>query len=101
MSGLPSDLAAPGASALPRWPPGRSWSRRGVAVPHGWGHQRAKGLTVAGRTQGVNVNLLAADGPERLDPVSGMAHLTGFPVRVRPAAGPKDESDWSGMPVGE
>lgn len=69
-----------------------------VAVPHGWGHQRATGLTVAGRTRGVNVNLLAADGPERLDPVSGMAHLTGFPVRVRPAAGPKDETDWSGVP---
>lgn len=72
-----------------------------VAVPHGWGHQRATGLTVAGRTQGVNVNLLAADGPERLDPVSGMAHLTGFPVRLRPAAGPKDETDWSGVPLNE
>lgn len=69
-----------------------------VAVPHGWGHQRATGLSVAGRTSGVNVNLLAADGPARLDPVSGMAHLTGFPVRVRPAAGPKDETDWSGVP---
>jgi anaerobic selenocysteine-containing dehydrogenase len=72
-----------------------------VAVPHGWGHQRATGLTVAGRTQGVNVNLLAADGPERLDPVSGMAHLTGLPVRVRPAAGPKDETDWSGVAISE
>ncbi len=70
-----------------------------VAVPHGWGHQRAKGLSVAGRTSGVNVNLLAADGPTRLDPVSGMAHLTGIPVRVRPAQGPKDETDWSGLPA--
>jgi hypothetical protein len=26
----------------------------------------------------VNVNLLAADGPDRLERVSGMAHLTGF-----------------------
>jgi anaerobic selenocysteine-containing dehydrogenase len=72
-----------------------------VAVPHGWGHQRATGLSVAGRTRGVNVNLLAADGPERLDPVSGMARLTGLPVRVRPAAGPKDETDWSGVPLDE
>jgi anaerobic selenocysteine-containing dehydrogenase len=72
-----------------------------VAVPHGWGHQRATGLSVAGRTQGVNVNLLAADGPERLDPVSGMARLTGLPVQVRPAAGPKDETDWSGVPLDE
>lgn len=72
-----------------------------VAVPHGWGHQRAKGLSVAGRTQGVNVNLLSGDGPQRLDPVSGMARLTGIGVRVRPAAGPRDESDWSGVPVAE
>lgn len=72
-----------------------------VAVPHGWGHQRATGLSVAARTRGVNVNLLAADGPERLDPVSGMARLTGLPVRVRPAAGPKDETDWSGVPLDE
>jgi len=72
-----------------------------VAVPHGWGHQRAPGLRVAGQTRGVNVNLLAADGPQQLDPVSGMAHLTGIAVRVSAAAGPKDESDWSGVPAGE
>lgn len=72
-----------------------------VAVPHGWGHQRAKGLSVAARTQGVNVNLLAADGPQRLDPVSGMATLTGLRVQLRPAAGPKDERDWSGLPPAE
>jgi anaerobic selenocysteine-containing dehydrogenase len=72
-----------------------------VAVPHGWGHQRAQGLSVAARTRGVNVNLLAADGPEQLDPVSGMARLTGLPVRLSPAAGPKDETDWSGVPVEE
>ena len=36
-----------------------------VALPHGWGHQMAKGLSVASKTRGVNVNLLAADGPER------------------------------------
>ncbi|MEM9455460.1 MAG: molybdopterin-dependent oxidoreductase [Myxococcota bacterium] len=69
-----------------------------VAVPHGWGHQRARGLSVASRTRGVNVNLLAADGPQRLDPISGMARLTGLPVEVIPAVGPKDESDWSGVP---
>lgn len=70
-----------------------------VAVPHGWGHQRATGLSVASRTRGVNVNLLAADGPQRLDPVSGMARLTGIPVQVAPAAAPRDESDWSGVPT--
>ncbi|MCH9688361.1 MAG: hypothetical protein K0V04_43420, partial [Deltaproteobacteria bacterium] len=70
-----------------------------VAVPHGWGHQRAKGLSVASETRGVNVNLLAADGPQRLDPVSGMARLTGLRVTVKPAKGPQDQSDWSGLPA--
>ncbi len=68
-----------------------------VALPHGWGHQHAKGLSVASKTSGVNVNLLAADGPDALERVSGMAHLTGFVVDVRPAAGPPDPDDWSGI----
>jgi anaerobic selenocysteine-containing dehydrogenase len=68
-----------------------------VALPHGWGHQHAKGLSVASRTSGVNVNILAADGPTRIEPVSGMAHLTGFVVDVEPARGPRDAGDWSGM----
>jgi len=46
-----------------------------VALPHGWGHQHARGLSVASRTRGVNVNLLAADGPDRIERISGMAHL--------------------------
>ena len=68
-----------------------------VALPHGWGHQHAKGLSVAGKTTGVNVNILAADGPDKLERVSGMAHLTGIPVEVRPAAGPLAGHDWSGI----
>jgi len=71
-----------------------------VAMPHGWGHQHATGLTVAGRTSGVNVNLLAADGPDDIEKVSGMANLTGFPVEVTPAAGPRDEDSWSGIAQG-
>lgn len=70
-----------------------------VALPHGWGHQAARGLSVAKRTTGVNVNLLAADGPEALEPVSGMAHLTGIVVDVSAAAGPLAEDDWSGIPA--
>lgn len=69
-----------------------------VALPHGWGHQHASGLSVASKTRGVNVNLLAADGPDRIERVSGMAHLTGFDVDVKPAAGPQDPSSWSGLP---
>jgi len=69
-----------------------------VALPHGWGHQHATGLSVASKTRGVNVNLLAADGPDRIERVSGMAHLTGFDVDVKPAAGPQDPTSWSGLP---
>jgi formate dehydrogenase len=45
----------------------------------------------------VNVNLLAADGPSAADPLSGMAHLTGIPVEVTPAAGERDPRSWSGL----
>lgn len=69
-----------------------------VAVPHGWGHQHAKGLGVAGKLAGANVNLLAADGPDSVETVSGMAHLTGIPVIVQPASGPLDPGSWSGIP---
>ena len=71
-----------------------------VALPHGWGHQHATGLSVASRTSGVNVNLLAADGPDEIERVSGMAHLTGIPVEVSPAAGPHAEDSWSGIAQG-
>ncbi|MDZ7607674.1 MAG: molybdopterin-dependent oxidoreductase [Cyclobacteriaceae bacterium] len=67
-----------------------------VALPHGWGHQAAKGLSVASKTRGVNVNILAASGPENLEPLSGMAHLTGIPVEVTKARAQKAET-WSGM----
>ncbi|MCB9659123.1 MAG: molybdopterin-dependent oxidoreductase [Sandaracinaceae bacterium] len=68
------------------------------ALPHGWGHQHAKGMSVASRTRGVNVNVLAADGADQLERVSGMAHLTGFVVEVTKAAGPQDVESWSGLP---
>jgi formate dehydrogenase len=68
-----------------------------VALPHGWGHQHATGLGVASRAGGVNVNLLAADGPTNLEPLSGMAHLTAIPVEVRPAAGSLARDSWSGI----
>ncbi|MEO1338866.1 MAG: molybdopterin dinucleotide binding domain-containing protein, partial [Myxococcota bacterium] len=71
--------------------------RGAVALPHGWGHQAAKGLSVASRTQGVNVNVLAADGPQALDPISGMARLTGIIVDVEAARGPREPGHWTGM----
>jgi len=68
-----------------------------VALPHGWGHQHAQGLTVARRTRGVNANLLAPDGPDSLEQESGMTRLTALPVEITPAAGPQDPTDWSGI----
>lgn len=67
-----------------------------VALPHGWGHQHAKGLSVASKTNGVNVNILAADGPDNLEPISGMAHLTGIPVKVEKSK-KEQASTWSGL----
>ena len=66
-----------------------------VALPHGWGHQHAKGLTVASKTKGVNVNILAADGAENLEPISGMVQLTGIPVKVKKSLNPQMNT-WSG-----
>lgn len=51
-----------------------------VSLPHGWGHALASGLRVANRTTGANYNELSADGPDALEPLSGMAQLTGFAV---------------------
>lgn len=68
-----------------------------VAIPHGWGHQHAKGMRIASKLSGANVNLLAADGPDAVESVSGMAHLTGIPVRIEPAKGPIDVGSWTGI----
>ena len=67
-----------------------------VAVPHGWGHQHARGLSVASRLSGANVNILASDGPENIEPLSGMAHLSGIEVEICPAEGPVNSESWSG-----
>ena len=56
-----------------------------VALPHGWGHQAADGLSVARKTTGANASLLAADGPDALEYFSGMAKLNGIWVEVVPA----------------
>lgn len=53
-----------------------------VALPHGWGHQSAAGLSIASRTTGANANILASDGPDSIEPLSGMAQFTGIPVSV-------------------
>ncbi len=72
-----------------------------VALPHGWGHQHARGMKHASGLGGVNVNLLAADGPDKIERESGMANLTGFNVDVVPARGALCSTDWSGISVEE
>lgn len=51
-----------------------------VALPHGWGHRG--GWQVANALGGVNSNQLASSAPEDLEPLAGMAFLTGIPIRV-------------------
>lgn len=53
-----------------------------IAVPHGWGHNGSGGWSVANRAGGANVNQLTSSAPEDVEPLSGMAWLTGVPVRV-------------------
>ena len=57
-----------------------------VSVPHGWGHQNAKGLSVAQETNGANVNIIIPDGSGSIEPISGMAHMNGVRVDVTPCA---------------
>jgi anaerobic selenocysteine-containing dehydrogenase len=55
-----------------------------VAIPQCWGHGRARGLAHAARHPGVNSNRLAGDGPDHIESLSGMSHLSGIPIDVRP-----------------
>jgi hypothetical protein len=56
-----------------------------VAIPHGWGHQRATGLSTAQHTTGVNVNVIMPDGAASIEPISGMSHMNGVIVDISPA----------------
>lgn len=53
-----------------------------VALSHGWGHQQMDRLSVASKTSGSNVNVLARDGLDSLEPISGMSQLNGILVEV-------------------
>ncbi|MEZ0342740.1 molybdopterin-dependent oxidoreductase [Mycobacterium sp. pV006] len=55
-----------------------------LALPHGWGHKGTGGWQVANAAGGVNVNQLTSSDPADVEPLSGMAWLTGVPVRVTP-----------------
>ncbi|OZE90746.1 formate dehydrogenase [Rhodococcus sp. 14-2686-1-2] len=53
-----------------------------VAMTHGWGQQTARGLGVARRNPGTNVNRLAPIGANGYDVLSNQSHLTGINVEV-------------------
>jgi formate dehydrogenase len=56
---------------------------RTVAIPQCWGHARAGGLSHAAQHPGVNSNLLAGDGADNVERLSGMSHLSGILIDVR------------------
>ncbi|MBN2657310.1 MAG: molybdopterin-dependent oxidoreductase [Spirochaetales bacterium] len=56
-----------------------------AAIPFGWGHQGADGLSRASRTGGANVNYLTPSGTGHVERLSLMAHLSGIIIHVRPA----------------
>ena len=54
-------------------------------------------MKVASRTTGVNVNILAADGIENIEPVSGMSQLTGLDVTIEKYDEELAPLSWSGL----
>lgn len=60
-----------------------------VALPHGWGHQGYAGQQIAASSRGVNANLLTLDGPDAIEPLSGMTQFNGIRVQVEPVRASK------------
>lgn len=69
-----------------------------VSVPHGWGHRG--GWQVANAAGGVNVNVLAGNAVDDLEPLAGMAFLNGIPVRLEAVASTAVTEDGSRATVG-
>lgn len=55
-----------------------------IALPHGWGHKGTGGWRLANKAGGSNVNQLTSSDPADVESLSGMAWLTGVPVRIDP-----------------
>lgn len=53
-----------------------------IAVPHGWGHKGTGTWRLANKAGGANVNQLTSSDPRDVEQLSGMAWLTGVPVRL-------------------
>lgn len=56
-----------------------------IAVPHGWGHKGTGTWRRANQAGGSNVNRLTSSDPADVETLSGMAWLTGVPVRIERA----------------
>lgn len=57
-----------------------------IAIPHGWGHDGTGTWGLANRAGGANVNRLTSSDPADVEALSGMAWLTGVPVRIESAS---------------
>ena len=57
-----------------------------VALVHGWGQARTRGMRVAAASPGVNPNILLPSGPGSFEPLSSQAHMTGIPVSISAVA---------------
>ena len=64
-----------------------------VALPHGWGHKDSGLAYASAHRAGVSVNELAGDGVRNTERLSGMAHLTAFPVEVKRADAPAESEE--------
>ncbi len=76
-----------------------------VAVPHGWGHKGSGGWRVANDAGGgagagaggANVNLLMSTEISDVEPLAGMAHLNGVPIRLEAAGREAAANDAAGL----
>jgi anaerobic selenocysteine-containing dehydrogenase len=59
-----------------------------VALSHGYGHERAPGISRANSLPGVNVNRLLPSGAGTYEPISNMSHMNGVIVQVERDAPP-------------
>ena len=53
-----------------------------VAMTHGWGQSRSRGMRTAAAYPGSNCNALLPCGPGSFEPISNQAHMTGIAVDV-------------------
>ena len=53
-----------------------------VAMTHGWGQAKSKGMQTAAEFPGSNCNVLLPSGPGSFEPLPNQSHMTGIAVEV-------------------